>query len=591
MDSAGKQRFRDIVKNKPLWGLASDAMSKVLFPKAVKAEFGIAKHARFIFYVLVNFNKVLVQLPRHHGKSTYVTFVYVMWCILTRRKKFILILSSTGQQAVKFLARIKHYLTSKKIKQYYGDLSKSGSVVDTGNESFEEYVDADTKKRSTIWNYKEILIEPYGIRVFASSIGSANRGLLNIDDRPDLIILDDIEDRKNTNTKDLRDKLSDTIVEEIFPAGAIGCQYIFIGTICHYGSFLLKLRTVSDEWFFVPLTRATDTIDNILEYNKLLPSDFPDEYKFDPEPEYFTKDVIDLDGKHRKAGEKTPEVAIWKNRYTYQEYCIKRLEYRALGKENSFWQEFYNHPKSNEFKVLNDFWLVDDHKIEYDPNYYGEQVLRSNTFLFPNGKRVVNVYPYLGGDLAESEKDNSDWTVFHTVFTDPFGYVYVFPSYRVKEPDPTKLAIKVLNENQVFKFQACSFDGQHFQKWFKRVLEYMCYMEKDEKGKKIYSMPKVYQVPRYENKEKVIYSTLSPYINNGKMVFCGEKHQFENLFNEASNLGFWEHDDDIDGLCITCQNLRFPPIVSFDNFMPVQKNRKINSWMDEVQEEELWYFS
>ena len=47
----------------------------------------------------------------------------------------------------------------------------------------------------------------------------------------------------------------------------------------------------------------------------------------------------------------------------------------------------------------------------------------------------------------------------------------------------------------------------------------MCYMEKDEKGKKIYSMPKVYQVPRYENKEKVIYSTLSPYINNGKMVF------------------------------------------------------------------------
>jgi len=586
MDSAGKKTFRDFISNNPIWGKTADILSQTLFPRAVKPSIGIARHARFILWALVNNAKVLISLPRHHGKSTYVTFLYVMWCILTRKKKFILILSSTGTQSIKFLARIRYYLTSKKVRNHYGDLSRAGAVVDQGN-SYSDYVDPQTKQRSKIWNYKEVLIEAWGIRIVATSISSANRGLLNIDDRPDLIIFDDIEDRKNTNTIELRDRLSDAIVEEIFPAGAIDCQYIFIGTICHYGSFLIKLRS-ADGWFFIPFTRGTDTIENIKEFNKLLPDDFPDEYRFDPKQEYFTRDFKGLDGNFYKVGDKTPEVSLWQERYNYEYFCSKLSEYGSLGKVLSFWQEFFNQPKSNQWKVFNEFRVEQNISLT---KRHKELILESTgSFIFPNGKKYTNVYSFCGGDLAESKNLHADWTVFTRVFTDSEGFVYVFPQYRIKEPNPIILAEYILNWHKVNKFQSASFDGQNFQQWFGKVLKYLVSQTLDDKGNKIYKKLKVHQRPRSNSKEDVIYSTLSPYMRDERVIFCGESEEFKVLFNELKKLGFNDTDDAADSLTYAFSNLKFPDEIDFDTASPISSGIQYN-WYDELKEEEIWYYA
>src|SRR5699024_12111118 len=53
---------------------------------------------------------------------------------------------------------------------------------------------------------KESFVTHSGIKVQASSIGGQLRGSRFKQSRPDLLILDDVESAKNTNTQDLRDK-------------------------------------------------------------------------------------------------------------------------------------------------------------------------------------------------------------------------------------------------------------------------------------------------------------------------------------------------------------------------------------------------
>lgn len=598
MDNAGKEQFREIVRDKPLWGEAADAMSKILFPRAVDPKIGISRHSRFVLWALVNHLKLVIQLPRYHAKSTTVTFLYVMWCILTRRKKYILIISATGKQAMKFLMRIRVYLTSSKVNHYYGDLS-SASIKFTGNESF-DYIDAgQNKKRSKVWNYREMYIEPWGIHIMATSIASANRGLLSVDDRPDLIILDDIEDRKNTNTPELRERLSDTIVEEIFPGGKVGCQFIVIGTICHYGSFILKLRSdaLQGKWFFIPITRATDTINEIKKLNDYLPDEFPEEYRFNPKKEYFKKDTMGLDGKVYKKGDESPEVAVWQEMYTYEDYCDKYAEYAALGKIPSFWQEFYNIPKSKETRVFNEFKYLKGIKFRW---FLEEQVLESfGEHIFPNGKKIINVEAFLGGDLAVSPRESADWRVFFTVFTDPYYNVYVLPPFASKEPDPFVIGKWVLDNNINYRYKSATFDSQNFQAWFSNILKYL---ENTDDAYRKAKLRKIHKQKRSGHdgnassemsiKHQVIASTLSPIVGGGRMYFLGDKDDFVLTEKELIMLGYFDSDDHADALTYACTNLRYPDEINFDKVKPIGASVNEPWYKDaDIPEEEMWKFA
>src|SRR3990172_1125508 len=557
-----------------------NAMVKVLFPYAFRRAGGeLSIFARYILWALINHLKIIVQLPRFHAKSTVITFLYVMYCILIKKKKYILILSSTGGQAVKFLMRIRVYLQSKKMRTYYGDIGRAVDIKDV-NESF-EYVEEDGKKRSRVWNFKEIYIEPWGIRIMASSIKSANRGLLSVDDRPDLIIFDDVEDRKNTNTLELRQKLIEDIFEEIIPAGDIDCQFIAVGTICHFGSYLLKLKQ-SDSWFKIPMERSTDTIENILKLNDLLPSEFPKEYRFNPRSEYFTQDQIGIDGHKYFKGQETPEVALWQGIYDYEYFCDKREEAAAVGVLPSFWQERYNIPKTNESRVFTEFRYVQGLEIKY---LFNELILEANVespFVFPNGRKVCNVLSFIGGDLAVSEATSADWRAFFIGFTDPWGNVYVLPPYRTKEPDPFIIGKWILTKHNKYNFESGTFDGQHFQKWFGRILKHLVVHEKNKDGEKEYSKLKVYQEPRSEQKEQVISGTLAPYITGEKLYFVGNPSEFKETVDELMYLGYWDTDDLADALTYFCSHLKFPAFIDFDFIRPMGQISARSAWYDDI---------
>ena len=73
---------------------------------------------------MLNNDRIAIAAPRNHAKSTMFTLVYVLWCIVTKRKKFILLLSDTQAQAEELLGTIVEELeTNEKLKKDYGKLA------------------------------------------------------------------------------------------------------------------------------------------------------------------------------------------------------------------------------------------------------------------------------------------------------------------------------------------------------------------------------------------------------------------------------------------------------------------------------------
>jgi hypothetical protein len=203
--------------------------------------------------------------------------------------------------------------------------------------------------------------------------------------------------------------------------------------------------------------------------------------------------------------------------------------------------------------------------------------------IFPDGKRVTRVIPFIGGDLAVSENTSADWRSFFIGFTDHWGNVYVLPSHRSKEPDPFVIGKWVLDQHQHYGFHSGTFDGQHFQKWFGRIIEFL----RKQHG---YERLKVYQEPRSEQKEQVISATLAPFINGNRLFFLGSPEEFNNVMQELMFLGYFDTDDDADGLTYLCANLKYPSYVDFDMMSPVATSVE-DEWYDQIPEDKRWEFA
>ncbi len=164
--------------------------------------------------------KKLMLLPRGHLKSSIVTVGFTLQQIAKNPATRILIANATLLMAKNFLAQIKAHLTkNKKFKDLYGDYSKGAEkwsetaiTVLSPNESFDEkYLE---KKEPTV-------------TVFGAGGNLTGQHY-------DTIILDDVVNRENINTKEQIDKIIlfyKDCLDLLEPGGTL----ILIGTRWHYG--------------------------------------------------------------------------------------------------------------------------------------------------------------------------------------------------------------------------------------------------------------------------------------------------------------------------------------------------------------------
>ncbi len=158
---------------------------------------------------------------RGSAKSTILSQSFPIWSITGRlEKKFVLLVSQTQTQAKLHLANIKQELESN-------ELMKS----DIG--PFQEISDE--------WRSSSIVIPKYDARISAISIDQSMRGARHHQHRPDLIILDDIEDLASVKTKEQRDKTYEWVMGDVIPAGHENTKIVIVGNLLHDDSVQMRL--------------------------------------------------------------------------------------------------------------------------------------------------------------------------------------------------------------------------------------------------------------------------------------------------------------------------------------------------------------
>lgn len=532
------------------------AMALYMFPKSFKAKYGIPWYAPYIWYVLFTYNRIVVKLPRFHAKSTFITFLYVMYCILFKRKRFIVIFSANGMLAMRFLNRIRNYLSSRVVRILFGRVDAKYDVrFDNQDE-----IRGGNIKMSPQWNTRG-LVTGWGQTIVASSITGSKRGMLADDDRPDLILLDDVEDKKNTNTPELRQKLLETLYEEIIPMGTDDeeLQIIIVGTICHNGSILLKLE-VGTTWYIVPIDRATYPLNKIDELNK----NIPERFHFKPHKEYFTQDWLD-DGVEYKKGEETPEVAIWQQRYSFETFLRRKIDYRDRGVLASFYQENYNIPKAKEFRIFTEFRYLPYVRFS---TKFNQKVLMSDQYTFANGFNVINVETYGGIDLAISEASGADWRVLFPLAIDPYDNRYLFPPYYSKEK-PVAFTTAVFRYHLKYKFRSVGFDSQAYQETWAHLARYMMGRYNEDLGMNVPYM-NTKKFPRYREK----YDTIEAVMDRvwGRTYLVGTPDQFEIFENEMRELRYSDTDDFADACTYANMVARPPELFDFDKIPAIPED-------------------
>ncbi|MFC4103613.1 phage terminase large subunit [Paenibacillus xanthanilyticus] len=176
--------------------------------------------------------KVSVAAPRSHAKSSFLSKAFPIHEIVFRKRKYVIIISETPQVSTGNMEWLGLQLKSnEKLRRDFGPLlsaKQSENPKDNGSEFIAWEARPDGSQRLLA-------------RVEAASTGQALRGRNWNGVRPDLIICDDLEGKKNTNTDLLRSEMRDWFTQVVVPLGDPAGKktaFVYMGTMVHHDSLL-----------------------------------------------------------------------------------------------------------------------------------------------------------------------------------------------------------------------------------------------------------------------------------------------------------------------------------------------------------------
>lgn len=161
-----------------------------------------------------------IAAPRGEAKSTLVSQLFVLWNIIRGAKRYPVIIMDSIDQAYPMLEAIKAELEfNARLKHDFADLCGQGRVWRMGT-----------------------IVTVNNIKVTVAGSGKKLRGLRHGPYRPDLVVLDDIENDEMVANPEQRDKLHSWLTKTVMPLGEAGgkTDIVYIGTILHYDSVLSR---------------------------------------------------------------------------------------------------------------------------------------------------------------------------------------------------------------------------------------------------------------------------------------------------------------------------------------------------------------
>ena len=169
------------------------------------------------------------SVPRGHSKSSYLSNMYPVYNIVYSLKNYIVILSETEAGARMFTEWVNNQLKfNEKLRNDFGEM-------------------LSTNAKMNVTDNSEIFVTHNNIKVQGASMGKQLRGSRHLNYRPDLIIADDLESSKNTNTPELREKNLHWWNSVVMPMGdPTRTGIIYMGTLVHPSGLLPAVMERAD---------------------------------------------------------------------------------------------------------------------------------------------------------------------------------------------------------------------------------------------------------------------------------------------------------------------------------------------------------
>ncbi len=218
--------------------------AKTFFPERFHMEFSEEVHGKIFDLIDGPAPKVAIAAPRGWGKTSIVALALAARYILFNLTGFICYINKSHDAASLQTENLRRELvTNREIKAFFGDFRSR----DVGKTEFEETF---SKKAWVAYN---TLVWPRGA-------GQQVRGVLFKNDRPGLIIIDDLEDPQKITNDDIRKAWYEWLYADVIksvPRLHKRWKIVYIDTLKHEDSVLQKLL-MSPEWESARLEACDD---------------------------------------------------------------------------------------------------------------------------------------------------------------------------------------------------------------------------------------------------------------------------------------------------------------------------------------------
>ncbi|WP_268051447.1 phage terminase large subunit [Clostridium ganghwense] len=431
--------------------------------------------------------KTAVAAPRGHAKSTNLTFKDTIHSIVYQYKHYILIISDSSDQAESFLTNIREeFEENEAFKTDFGELS------------------------GKVWK-SNVLLTNTNIKVEALGAGKKVRGRKHKNWRPDLIVLDDIENDENVRTPEQRKKLENWFYKAVSKAGDDYTDIVYIGTLLHYDSLLAKVLRNP-----VYKTKKYKAVISFALHQELwqqwerLFTDLSNENRLNEAYSFFYA--------HKKEMLEDTEV-LWEDKLTYYDLMVMKV---SEG-DASFNSEEQNEPINPDDCLFNEEWI----------DFYNEAAIsfKDEKFTF---------YGFVDPSLGKNK--TSDYSAIITIAKDnETGYMYVIDA-DIERRHPSKIIEDILEKEKWLRntygrgYLSFGAETNQFQWFLKEELT------KASAKAGLYLPIKEIQ----QTSDKVMrIQTLQPDIKNKYIKF---NKRFKLLLEQLSYFPMADHDDGPDAL-------------------------------------------
>lgn len=428
-----------------------------------------------------------VAAPRGHAKSTTLTFKGTMHAILYGYKHYPIILSDSSDQAEGFLENIRvEFEENGLIREDFGDL------------------------QGKVWR-NNVILTASGIKVEAIGSGKKIRGRKHRNWRPDLLVLDDIENDENVRTPEQRLKLSNWFNKAVSKAGDDYTDIVYIGTLLHYDSLLA--HTLSNPGYksikYKAVLAFSDAEDLWKQWEDIYTDLSNDSHEED------ARAFFEAHREEMLTGTKV----LWEEKLSYYDLMKMRVD----EGEASFNSEEQNEPINPDDCLFQEEWL----------DYYNEAEVdfKDRNFIF---------FGFVDPSLGKTK--HSDFSAILTLAKHKAtGYMYVYDA-DIERRHPDRIIADILEKERRLRRDF----GRGYKKFGCETVQFQWFLKEElvkASAKAGLYLP-VEEVPQTADKVLRI-QTMQPDIKN-KYIKFSRRHK--RLLEQLLQFPMGAHDDGPDAL-------------------------------------------